>query len=275
MFVVAIAQLGGPADAEAQALASDLGVTAYEARLILAGGFPALVLSTPERDAALGLLGKLRARGHAAIACDTAAVVPSSRMVSMRRFDLDLEAVIATDKAERLPFDDVLALLAATHKASIESETASVTQKFRPGLALATGGLVMRTASTKATSSTAVERERVLYVFRRSGELPWLLRENATHYTALGQLDGGIARSRAENFQKTVTHLRERAPRAVYDDALLALKRIPEQARVDGNAGAKTTTTSSEAGTDLMAHLLALIIGKRQNERGAAEHSPR
>ena len=261
VFVVALARLSGDAEAEAVALAKDLGTTTYEARLSLSGGFPALVLSTQDRSRATTLLGSLRARGHSAVACDSSAVVASSGMISMRRFELDDSAVIAADRAgDRLAYDDVLALLPALHKAQIESDTQTSVRKFSPGLALATGGLVMSKARTQASHATTTERERVLYIFRRSRQPPWILRENSTHYTALG---ASIAKGRFENFQQTVSLLRSRARRATYDEALLSLRRIPEHATVEGSASAKTVTISTEAGTDLMAHLLALIVAKR------------
>src|SRR5271168_1654720 len=88
MYVVAIAELNAPIEMEAAALASDLGVTPYEARLVLAPGLPAVVRKTVDKSRALDLLGRLRARGHGAIACDASAVVGADDMVSMRRFRL-------------------------------------------------------------------------------------------------------------------------------------------------------------------------------------------
>jgi hypothetical protein len=71
MFVVGIARLAGALQDELPALAADLGMTAYDARMLLAPGIPALVLVTPEKSKALGLLGSLRARGHESLAFDT------------------------------------------------------------------------------------------------------------------------------------------------------------------------------------------------------------
>ncbi|HEY6461657.1 MAG TPA: hypothetical protein VIY73_15925, partial [Polyangiaceae bacterium] len=85
MYVVAIAELKGSIEDEAPNLAEDLGATAYDARLLLAAGAPIVAKTTPDREAALELLARLRARGHGAVACDTSAVVSSADMVAMRR----------------------------------------------------------------------------------------------------------------------------------------------------------------------------------------------
>jgi hypothetical protein len=59
-YVVAIMALGTTVEAEAQALAADLGTTAYEGRLKLVAGVPAIVLATTDIDAAQLLVGKLK-----------------------------------------------------------------------------------------------------------------------------------------------------------------------------------------------------------------------
>jgi hypothetical protein len=103
-IVVAITALGTPVDdtalpfgsaaspgqarlleTEATALAGQLGITPYEARMKLTAGLPAIVLSTTDPAAAGALVTGLRQRGHRAQACATADVVAASAMVSLRR----------------------------------------------------------------------------------------------------------------------------------------------------------------------------------------------
>jgi hypothetical protein len=180
-------------------------------------------------------------------------------MISMRRFEIEDAGFVAQDRGERLPFDDALALIAAAHKAQIETDKVETTRELRIGATLATGMPVIKKVTTH-TRATVTERERVLYVFRRSGQTPWLLHENGTHFTALRE---NLAPSRAENFARVVKIFRERARGAIYDESLLAHRRIPEDTRLAGAGNASTVTTSSEAGTDLLAHVLALAISKR------------
>lgn len=259
MFVVAIAELGRPVEEDLAALASDMGATAYDARLLLAAGTPAIVKTTPDRALALELLGRLRARGHGAVACDSGAVVSSGDMVSMRKLRLAPDAVTLDDRpAERLPYDDVLALLPAVHQRRVDTATQTRETKLSMGRALMTGGMAFTKTVKTSTRSSAEERDVVLYVFRRSGAPPWLLREHGTSWAGLGL---PLAHSESENFRIAVAALRERAPGATYDDRLMTRK-AGERSMMSGSGGNTTVKTSSEAGVDLLAHLQALWIAR-------------
>jgi hypothetical protein len=262
VFVVAIADLEGTIDAEATALAADLGCTAYDARLLLAPGTPCVVRTTSDKAAALDLLGRLRARGHGAIACDTAAVVPSSEMVSMRRFALGDTSVSLGDRPdETLPYDDVLALVAAVHRSRVDVETRSRERKLSVGRAIMTSGLSMTKTVTRETRASTEEKSAVLHVFRRSGATPWILHERGTIWAGHGR---PLAPSESENFGIAVAALRDRARRAIYDDRLVS-RRTGERATLSGGAnatGSTTVKTSSESAVDLLAHLLALWLAR-------------
>jgi hypothetical protein len=259
VFVVAISELRGAADAEAAALAVDLGVTAYEARLLLAPGAPAVVQTTPDKGVALALLGRLRARGHGAVACEASAVVPAAAMVSMRRLRLGERAITLDDRPdERLPYDDVLALVAAVHRSRTDTATQTRETKLSVGRAVMTGGLAF-TKTVKAHAHTAAEeRDSVLYVFRRSGSTPWILHEHGTSWAGLGR---PLAPSEAENYRVAVSALRELARGAVFDDRLTTRK-APETASLSGGAHTTTVRTSSSAGVDLLAHLVAMWVAR-------------
>lgn len=262
MYVVAIAELRGEIDAEAAPLAADLGVTAYQARLLLAPGVPAVLVTTPDKPRALDLLARVRARGHGAVACDLAAVVDSADMVSMRRFRLGADAVALEDRPdERLPYDDVLALVAAVHRHRTDTSTRTRETRFSAARAVMTSGLSMTKTVQTDSHATQEERDAVLYMFRRSGATPWILHEHGTAWAGHGR---SLAASANENFRLTVALLRERAPAAVYDDRLMTRK-APERATVHGGAGSSSTTvrTSSQGGMDLLAHLVALSAARR------------
>lgn len=254
VFVVALAELHGTVEAEAAALAADLGMTAYEARLLLVAGMPAVVKTTDDRAVALDRLAALRARGHGAIACDLSAVVPSSAMTRIQRFEIDDGAITLRDHPDgRLPFDDVLVLIAAVHREHTDTTTTTRETKFSMQRALLTGGVAMTKTVSKEARSTVDEREGVLYVFRRSGPPPWILHERSTAWTGLPVL----APTASENFRATMALLRERAPGAAFDDRLVT-RRAPERTALSGASGGATVRSSNEAGVDLLAHLIAL-----------------
>jgi hypothetical protein len=260
VFVVAIAELAGRLEDEATALGADLGATPYDARMLLASGLPAIVRTTVDKAQALDLLARLRARGHGAVACDSAAVVASGAMVPMRRFRLGAAAVTLDDRpGEALPYDDVLALLAAVHRSRAHTETHSSEKQLSIARAVMTSGLSMTKTVKKESHSATEERENALYVFRRSGAPPWLLREGGVaDWSGHGQ---PLAASRLENFRLTVGAMRAKAPGATFDDRLVT-RRVQERASLAVGAGTKSVTTSSEASMDLLAHLLALWIAR-------------
>jgi hypothetical protein len=257
VFVVAIAELRGALDAEATALAADLGCTAYDARMLLAPGLPAIVRSTADRQHALDLLARIRARGHGAVACDASAVVGSTTMVSMRHFRLGPEAVTLGDlPEERLPYVDAAVLIAAVHRSRSDTATKTRERQLSVGRALITSGLSMTKTVHKESHATREQREGVLYVFRRSGATPWLLREHGTTWSGHG---GPLAPSESENFRITVAALRERTPGAAFDDRLVS-RRATERATVSGSIQTTTVTTSTDAAVDLLAHVLGLWL---------------
>jgi len=259
VFVVAVTDLRGSVEDEAVPLAADLGTTAYDARLLLAVGTPAIVRTTPDKALALELLTRLRARGHGAVACDASAVVSSEDMVAMRRPRLEEDAVTLDDRpTERLPYTDVLALLPAVHQRRVDAATQTRETKLSMGRALVTGGLAFTKTVKTNTRSATDERDVVLYVFRRSGAPPWLLRERGTGWAGLGL---PLAPSESENYRLAVAALRERASGATFDDRLMTRK-ASERASLSGAGGNTTVKTSSQAGVDLLAHVLALWIAR-------------
>ena len=246
MHLVALSELTGTLEAEVAALARDLGATPYDIRLLLAGGTPAIVLTTPDPGRASALVEAMRARRQVAVACSLAEVVPASAMISMRRFALEREAIVAVDADVRLPALDVLCLLRATVRRDVTTTTETEQRKIAPGKAVLTGGLALTKREKTTVTSTSEERDQVLYVFRRSGETPWLLNESRTQYGGLG---ADLAPTSVVNFQTTIRRLRGLSPNAVYDERLLQRRRA-------------TGAGSAASDTDVWAHLLALGIAE-------------
>jgi hypothetical protein len=244
-YVVAIVELAGPSDAAAPALASALGTTAYELKLVLAGGLPAVVLMTPSADRAAAATAAVRNLGHRAIDCARAAVVPSAKMTPLRDFRLEETEIVANEHgAERLPYEDVLALLRAWHRTTTETTAEVKERKISPGMAIATGGMVISETTTRRVTSRSEDREQVLYLFRLSGAPPFILRERSAHYGGLGS---DTARTTLENFAIAVGRLRQASPRAVYDERLLTARPV----RGVGDP---------IDGMDLLAHLVAASL---------------
>jgi len=258
--VILVTLLTGDAmdDAGVAQLAGDLGVVAYEARMTVAAGYPAIVSTVADASRGHDLVAKLRAHGGDAVACDASEVVSSDAMVALDKFTLDANGVTAA--GESLVWSDVLCLLRASHRARTATETKTTERKFSAGKSLLSGGLANTTTVTKNTKESSESREQVLYVFRRSGQRPWILREYS-HYEGLGP---ALARTTIENFATTTRLLRERAPDAVYDERLVTRARVAERAVRQGTTAQSTVTCSSASGVDVLAHLLALSIARER-----------
>lgn len=223
--VVAILSLATPLEAEAKALAADLGSTPYETRLELTAGLPAVVLTTTDADAANALHGKLSRRGHRALVLAASSVVPAANMVSLRRFRIDDDALDSGDA--RLPWSDISAFIRARHRRTTETVERVTEKRFDLGRAVATGGLLMRKTHKSEVVTRSEDSEQVLYLFRADGDTPWLLREHGTSFAGLGS---ALQPAASANFATTVEQFRARAPHALFDDSLL---RRPAVADVD------------------------------------------
>ncbi len=259
MFVVALLELRSSVEAEAPVLAAELGVTAYEAGLLLRAAPPVLVLRTDDRARAIDLLAKTRRRGHDVVAFDAAAVTASDAMITPRAFCLDGDDFVARSAAEaRLPFADILAVVRAVHQTRTERTTTTKEKKTSLARAALSGGLVSsKTVETETTRSTEA-REPVAYVFRVSGEPPWLLSASRLRYEGLG---ARLAPTQNENFEALLALLQERAPRAITDTRLLAFRSTSETLRTVRSGEQRSTSASA---VDVLAHVVALAASRRR-----------
>jgi hypothetical protein len=242
MYLVALAALSGPAEAALGPLAAGLGTTLYELKLLVNAGFPAVVLATVDGAKASDAVRVVERLGHAAVSCARADVVPSGRMTALRAFTFEAEGLRpSASSGELLPYGDIGAMLRATQRTTTETTEEVKERKLRPAMAVATGGLVLSKKTTREVTTRTEQREQVLYLFRRSGAPPWILRERSAHYGGLGP---DLRPASAENFLTTIRRLRERAPAAAYDERLLAGRPI------------RGVAEGAEA-TDILAHLLS------------------
>lgn len=248
--IVALVRLAGTVEDEAPRLAGDVGITAYEAALLLRTPMPVIVLRSEDRTRTLGVLGKLSERGHYAVACDLAAVAPSSAMFRPRSFRFEgrhIVGVVGHDE-RRLALANVIALVRAMHAYRDEQTVVDTQRKFSLGRTALTGGLIPVKTTTKQSTRVTNERDAVLYVFSDEAA-PWLLASSELRYDGLGDR---LAVSTPENFDILTRRLRESAPGATFDARLM-------QAR----AGTEVQfSTSSATATDVLAHLVGMSIAR-------------
>lgn len=201
-----------------------------------------MVLATVDPARAASAVSAIERSGHAAVTCRRAETTPSARMTAFREFRLDATGIRPdADSSSRLRYEEIGALLRATHRSTVSTTEKIKERKFQPGMALLTGGLVLSKKTSREVTTHTDHREQVLYLFPRNGSPPWLLREREAHYGGLGS---DLSPTSLENFQRTIQRLRERAPAAAYDDRLTTARSI------------RGVADGADA-TDLLAHLLA------------------
>jgi hypothetical protein len=236
--LVAIAELSGPAEAATGPLAEALGTTAYELRLVLNAGLPAVVLATIDSEKARAAASAITRCGHAAVTCDRASL---GRMTVLRAFRLEPSGIVAdANSTARLQYDEIGALLRAMHRSTSERTEKVTERKVQWGM-LAVTGIPTTKKTSREVTTRSTEHEQALYIFPRSGGPAWVLLERGANYTGLGP---NLRPSSMENFLTVIRLLRERAPSAAYDERLMSGRPIRGVAEGADAAG-------------LLAHLLA------------------
>jgi hypothetical protein len=250
MFVVALTEgheNAASAEVAASALAEVLSIDAYTARLRAAGPLPRVVFQSPSEDAANEVRGKLRSSGLHAMALDTREIVGRDAMVQMRRWSFQDGALFADEGAPRLLIADVGAIV-------VFVTNHSVLRSWREVVPAQDGAYEQeREARTRVS-------ERFAYLFPpqsddRSKSPPWVIGESNAQYGGLGT---SMRRTRYENFSATLSFLRERAPRARFDDRFavhpLTAARV---LKVRGRSTPLEETPPHDENVEWVVHLLA------------------
>lgn len=253
MDVVALIGLGTPVEVEAPLLAADLGITPYEAGMMLRVPSPIPVLRTDDRARAVDLVNRLRARRHDVVACDLNAVATGDQITRVRSFQLAEDAFVADSKPLR--WADIVAIVRAIHRTTTERVTTTERTRLSLGRAALSGGLAFRKKETTETKVTNEEREQVVYLFPANAP-PLLVPQTRVRYDGLGP---HLRPLQLENFTTLLRLLREHAKSTPYDERLLQPR--PAQERVRTLSRAQKTITSAE-GVDLLAHLVAMAISR-------------
>ena len=273
MFVVAITRWGAPpaaspqgaaggpsgaGDAEVQALAEHLKLSAYDARMRMAGALPAVLESTPDAARAEALRARFAELGHGVVACDAQRVVTLAHAPDARQVAFEEDAFVCTPRGGapiRVAYPELLALVRARTRSDLETTTEKTTKKFSLGAAAISGGLVMRKKETRIETASARSEHQELYVFQRTARDTLILVDDRLDYAGLGQRKG---RTTIESFQALCDLFVERAPDALFDDRMVRAPRRGSLDAVGRDSGATSATTSNQGETDLAAHLLAV-----------------
>ena len=256
MHMVAVTRWGSPLQEELPELAGRLGMAAYDLRLRLSGGLPAVYARVDDGMEAAGHVEFLRARGHGAVACDTEAVPGPDDQIVPLDFEASATALHGTSTRGRrfeLPYTEIFAMV---HVACVTSAERSVTKqekKFTPGRAVLSGGMVLRKKVDRVDKTVTQEQEQMIYMFCRSHPAPCVWKELTLRYEGLGDRRQLTA---AQNFATFSKRLRALAPQAFHDERLLTHKRRADISVFAGGARERRLETSNASENDLAAFLL-------------------
>lgn len=258
MHLVAITRLADARGFEQDLpqLAALLRLSAYDARLRLAGPLPIIAASGLDLPATQALLGALRARGHGAVACELRSVPEEERCIVARTFELGPESITGSGELGQrfaLPYAEILGLMRAVETSTDIATKQTVKKQLSLGRAALTGGLMAKKQITSTATSNSFEHQQVAFVFRRSAPEPLVFKERQLQYQGLGPQRG---RTTMECFAQLCQLLRRSAPGAICDDRLLAAKRRPELRSVHGSARDRVISNSNGAANLLAAYLL-------------------
>jgi hypothetical protein len=265
VYIVAITRLGRPLDDGLAELSELLGMQPYDLRLRLAGVPPFVVAAFADAEEARRLMATLRERSHGSVACDVDFIPSSDTMISPRSFELGDHDIAVADPERgpvRIPYAAILALLHAQLEFEGRRTTTTTSRKLSVGRAVMTGGLLISKKVSKEQCDVDNEYEQVLYVIRKNGRDPVVLRQNRLTYSGLGER---IGHSSVESFANLVAELRERAPEALYDARLLTRRRRSilegvqkRQSLANRNRSTREISSSNSFETDLAAHIIAV-----------------
>ena len=260
-----VAVLKTPSDLEnARALvAQALGCTAAEASMRLAAEPPSLLASLPDEDAEK-LVQTLRAAKLAAVSCPVS--VPAEGRIIARTLALAPDAVTFTDRQGatlRIEWSELTALLRGQQMVRMQNATTQKVKQFSMTRAVITQGLSFSKTTEKTVRSQAEEVTHFVRVYSSSGA--WAsVEDNQMAFACLGP---DLQSTKLGNVNKVVELLRQRAPKAHFDDRLLRLGRRPLPFTLaapstvrEGKTEISRTDTSSSV--DVVSHLL--VEGFRQ-----------
>jgi len=256
MHVVAVTRWGTPLQEELPELAARLGMVAYDLRLRLTGGLPVVFAQLKDGMEATGHVEFLRTRGHGAVACDADAVPGPEDQIVPVDFELTATALHGTSTRGRrfeLPYTEVLAMVHVACVTSAEHSVTTQVKRFAPGLAVLSGGMVLRKKVKRVDKTVVQEQEQMIYMFCRSHPAPYVWKELTLRYEGLGdqrQL------TTIQNFQTLSQRLRTLAPDAFHDQRLLTHKRRADVSVFAGGGRERRIETSNASENDLAAFLL-------------------
>lgn len=242
----------------ARLLAETVAIPVAQARMRLSPEPPALLARLPDPEAA-ALCDQLRSAGLIVLDCDAEVPGDGDRTVA-RTLELGEEAVTFAPRSGdslRIPYEEIQVILRGLRAQREETSHTEERRRLSVGMAVASGGLKLTRKEKKTVRSSEEETEQALLVYGPPGACAAIY-DGEMLFTCLGS---AMQPSKLGNMVALTRLLRERAPRAAYDDRLLRLGRraLPFVAdREEREGGSATTRLRSDTtpALDVLAEIL-------------------
>jgi len=219
LYLVAVHHVTGESAERASSLARTVGMTVYEARQRLINT-PAVVSLAPTDEEARDLAARLEGAGFRALVLDPSSSPFVQMQTLVRSFEFTEASLVARPRqgsATELPFEKIRLILRGSASHSEVSEKTVKGKKFSVGLAVATGGLVMRKKVETKVQTREDTVSPFVHVYATKGR-PLLFSASVLDFKGLGE---SLKPSRMLNMQVLLQKLRHVAPDAAFDERLM------------------------------------------------------
>lgn len=219
MFLVAIHHVPSPGQPEMARLAKALECSVHEARQRLVAT-PSVVRRVPDQAKAEALKERLAAEGIAGFLVHPQTEPCIADAVEVRRFAFEADGLRVWDRYDdtrAVSGSDIVLIVRGHETWRAVSETTVKKKKLNAALAVATGGLVSRTSTTKTTRDVQETLAGFVHVYTQHGGA-LRFEEMALDFRGL---DEALEPSRVRNMMRLLERLRATAPRAVFDERLM------------------------------------------------------
>lgn len=202
-------------------VASLLGKDLVDARLLLAGGIPRIIVSHPDPDAADSMARGLRAAGLSAFICNDSEIRNRPARFRARTARSDERGVIFGDRLGgevRVEACDASLIIRGRIQRTAPEKISTPKMELNVPATVLTGGIpIMRRVAKKGVKESFQAEDFVRIYDRRSSDPRVEMLQNHIDYNFLGSK---LTPSAAANFNIAVTKLLEWFPLAIFDKRL-------------------------------------------------------
>lgn len=202
-------------------VASIIGKTPYETRLLLAGEVPRVIAHFDSTEVAEPLVRALRDLGLAAMACPNHELRRIPETFVAQTLEFSEKEVLFQDSAgreKRIAGSDVFLALVGRIESYLEVETTKQQIKFSLPRTLLMGGIPVWRPVNRKTSTHSVQTESFVRLYSAQSPEPRVdIFQHHVNYSFLGPK---IAASSPANFGALVRRLRDVLSPAIFDERL-------------------------------------------------------